>query len=72
MKKYKIVKKIILDFLTPQDQYSRWCTEGFVEYNGTNTVWYINPSGEKEETINTGDLIELYIQRGILVEVKEN
>lgn len=71
MKKYKITKKIILDFLTPQDQVSRWCTEGFIEYNGTNTAWYINPSGEKEETINTGDLIELYIQRGNLIELKE-
>lgn len=70
MKKYKIIKPICLDFLTPQDQYTSVISEGFVEWNEKNTSWYISPSGEKEETINWGWLIQKYIDENFLEEYK--
>jgi hypothetical protein len=72
MKRYKIIKTVFLDFLTPQDQITRKYNngEGFVEYNETNTAWYISPSGERKETINYGWVIQKYIDDGLLKEIK--
>ena len=52
MKRYKIIKRITLDFLTPQDQVTCWIheNEGFVEWDEKNTVWWITESNERKET----------------------
>ena len=69
MKRYKIVKTVYLDFLTPQDQVTLAYDEGIVEWNEKNTAWYIAPTGEKQETINNSDIIQKYIDDGRLIEI---
>jgi hypothetical protein len=68
-KKYKILKTVYLDFITLQDQITVKFDDGIVEYDNKNTLWYITPSGEKHETINTVSLIEKYINDGRLAEI---
>jgi hypothetical protein len=70
MKKYEIIKTIHLDFLTPQDQITLKFSDGIVEWNERGTAWYIEPSGEKHETINTDNAIQWYIDNGFLLELK--
>ena len=70
MKNYKIEKKITLDFLTHNDQHTSWIEDGIVETDGNNMVWYIDSKGEKHETINKADLIELYVRDGLLSKIK--
>jgi hypothetical protein len=69
MKKYKIVKTVYLDFITSQDQVTLKYNVGVVEWDEKNTAWYVAPTGEKEETINTGNLIQKYIDDERLVEI---
>ena len=66
MKRYKIIKTIFLDFLTYQDQITLKLSDGIVEWNERETSWYIDPTGKKHETINTGKTIEHYIDKGFL------
>jgi len=68
MNRYKIVKPISLDFLTPRDQETRMFEDGFVDWNGEEKSWYVNPAiAVRLETINWGWLIQKYIDDGCLV-----
>lgn len=69
IKKYKIIKPVYLDFLTPQDQCTKILSEGIVEWNEENCIWYISPSGEKTETINCGWIIQKYVNDNFLLEI---
>jgi len=73
MKRYEIVNMIMLDFLTVQDQITTkyYGGEGFVEWDEKNTIWYVNHGDVRWETINTSDIIEMYVDGGALIEVKE-
>lgn len=63
----------MLDFLTPQDQITTiyYKGEGFVEWDGKNTVWYVNHGNVKWETITTPAIIEMYVNGGALIEIEE-
>lgn len=71
MDKYKIVKRVYLDFLTPQDQVTLKCDSGTVEYDGKHTIWYVDDNGKREETINMSGLIDVYVRDGLLVKLPE-
>jgi len=71
MDKYKIVKRVYLDFLTSQDSVTLKCDTGILEYDGKHTAWHVDEDGKRHETINTGNLIELYIEDGLLVKLPE-
>lgn len=73
MKRYEIAKMIMLDFLTAQDQITTkyYKGEGFVEWDGKNTVWFVNHGNVRWETINTADVIEMYVNHGALIEIED-
>ena len=71
-RKYKILETIMLDFTTPQDQYSALFDAGDksqVIVNGSDV--YLFYEGQRKLTINGPDLVELYVKRGALVEEKD-
>ena len=70
MKKYKILKPVILGFLTPQEQYDIFIdpeTGVTLESNG-HTIWVLKDD-KRQESITTANAIDLYIERGDIREI---
>jgi hypothetical protein len=72
MKQYKIVGKIILSFILPDDdeQHDFILNKGTIEYDEKNTLWYVEESGIKLESITTANVIELALRRGDIIPVE--
>lgn len=71
VKKYKILKSLILGFLTPQDQFDQIFgpdDDVILESNG-NTIWVIKGK-EKHESITQAHAIEFYLQKKIIEEIE--
>ena len=65
MEKYKIIDKIMVSFITGNLQSDILFdseTKGTLERKG-NTVWYVDPEGERHESITTANIIEVGLER---------
>ena len=69
--KYNIIFPIILDFPTPQEQETYWIDDGIVECDEQGIVWYIDPSGNRYQTINFSNSIEEYVEKGFIEKINE-
>jgi len=70
MKKYRIIKPIILSFLSPQDQHDIIIepeNETILESDG-HTIWIIK-NGKRHESITTANAIEYYLNDGTITEI---
>ena len=73
MKKYKVIKPVMLTMLTPQDSYDASFhpadNDYILECNGS-TIWvwsdYI-----KWETITTANAIDIWLEQGKIEEIEE-
>jgi len=69
MKRYKIVGKILLSFIMRNEQHDFLFDDGTIEYDGKNTVWFIDSKNEKFESITTANVIETGLKKGDIVEI---
>lgn len=68
MKTYKITGKIVLSFFLPDDdeQHDFILDKGTIEYDEKNTLWYVEESGIRFESITTANVLEVALKRGDL------
>ena len=59
MKKYKVLKRILLGFMDPQDQYEAFFLPSHVSHLETenSTIYVITTSGNRLESITTTNII---------------
>lgn len=70
MKKYRILKPIVLGFTAPQDQYDALFTPEnnvALESDG-HTIWVIKDD-KREESITIAAAIEIWLNQGLIVEI---
>jgi len=70
IKRYKIVRPIILSFLTSQDQEDYILDSGFIECN-EHAIWFIDSKGKKTESITTANEVEQFLKDKKIVVDKE-
>ncbi len=72
LKKYRILKPILLGFLTPQDQFDATIgpEDGVILESDGHTIWTIG-NGERHESITVGYAIQLWLDRGLIIEIPE-
>ncbi len=72
MKKYRILKPIILGFITPQEQYDlKICPEdGEILESDGRTIW-TNKNGVQKDSITMASAIWLWLAGGRIAEIKE-
>lgn len=72
MARYKITGKILLDFLTINDQVTRIFDngDGFVEFSDDQSPKYIDNNGNEEWTINWNFVVENYVKEGKLTKIE--
>jgi hypothetical protein len=68
--KYKIIKDVYLDFITPREQITKACSVGYV-LTDKGTSWYVDEWGSQTKTINTDWVIQEYINKGHLEFVED-
>ncbi len=69
MKRYRIIKKVLLNFCGFQDKYSLFIDpvgDVFLETNG-QTIWLLK-NGKRHETNHTCNYIELLLEHGSIRE----
>ena len=71
MKRYRVVKQIILDFVTHNDQYGRYVeqSENTILEVDESTIWVIE-NGKRAEAINTVILFKYLLRDGKIEEIK--
>jgi hypothetical protein len=72
MKRYKILRDILLDFLTPQDQYSCRIDSSYTLECDEHTIWIVDESGQRQESITTANAVDMYLERGCIEELPEH
>lgn len=73
MKKYKVLKRILLGFMDPQDQYEAFFLPSHVSHLETenSTIYVITTSGNRLESITTANIIEYWLKDGTIEEFDE-
>ena len=73
MKKFRILKPVMLSFLTPQDQYDTIISpeNDAVLESDNHTIWIITKTGAREESITTANAIEIWLAEGKITEILE-
>jgi hypothetical protein len=61
---YKITGKILLSFIMDNEQHDYLLDKGTIEYDGKNTLWYIDSRGIKTESITTANVLKVALKRG--------
>jgi hypothetical protein len=72
MKKFTIVKTIMLSFIEKNEQidYLFRAGDGIVELEGS-TVWFETTDGRRFESITTANIVPLALEQGNIKEVTE-
>ena len=72
MKKYRILKPIVLGFLTPQDQFDALIgpEDGVILASDGHTIWTIR-NRKRHESITVGHAIQIWLDRGLIIEIPE-
>ena len=65
---FQITGKVVLGFLTAQDQYDRIIDSGVLESNGS-TIWYVDTKGRREKSITIARAVDVWIAEGLLKEI---
>lgn len=68
MKRYKIVKPIVLGFLTRNDSYDAILHEGIVHFDGRDIV-YTGLSGISSVSHTQNHAIEVFLEMGLIEEI---
>ena len=69
MKKYRIIKPIMLGFLTPQEQFDATIDsedDVILECDG-HTIWAIK-NGKRHESITMANAIDCWLRDGLIIE----
>ena len=69
MKRYKIVGKILLSFIMRNEQHDFLFDDGTIEYDGKNTIWFVDDENKKLESITTANIIDIALRKGDIVEI---
>ena len=70
MKRYRVIKTIVLGFLTPQDQFDTIIHpgDGIILESDGHTIWTVK-NGERHESITMAYAIEHWLENGAIVEI---
>ncbi|MBI2024918.1 MAG: hypothetical protein HYT03_02445 [Candidatus Harrisonbacteria bacterium] len=70
MKKYRILKSVILSFLTPQDQSDEIIEpkDGVILESDGRTIWAIK-NRKRHESITVAHAIEYWLDIGAIIEI---
>ncbi|MBI5732442.1 hypothetical protein HY967_00580 [Candidatus Jorgensenbacteria bacterium] len=70
MKKYRILKRVMLGFTTPQDQYDVIIgpEDGTILESDGHTIWTIK-DGKRHESITMANAIDIWLGREAIVEI---
>lgn len=73
MKRYKVLKRILLGFMDPRDQYDAFFLPSHVSYLETdgNTIYVNTTSNNRLESITTPNIIEYWLEDGTIEEFDE-
>lgn len=71
MKKYRVLKSIVLGFLTPQDQYDMFFTpeDNITLESDIHTIWVIK-NDKRHESITIAAAINVWLEQGLITEIK--
>jgi hypothetical protein len=69
MKKYRVKKKIVLTFLTPQDSYSCIFGVGTIIEANEHTIWLIGNDGSRKESIETITALYVWLENDDVEEI---
>lgn len=69
MRRFRIAGKVVLGFLTAQDQYDLIVNRGVLESDGS-TIWYVDAEGRREESITIASAVDVWVANGLIVEIK--
>lgn len=73
MRKYRILKPVMLSFLTPQDQYDTIISpeNDAVLESDNHTIWIITKTGARKESTTRANAIDLWLENGSVTEILE-
>jgi hypothetical protein len=69
MKKYKVLKPVMLSFLTPRDQYDATIHPDDGDYtleSDGKTIWVLIKD-ERHESITTANAIDIWLEQGKII-----
>jgi hypothetical protein len=69
MKRYKVIGKILLTFLTPQDSQSFMYGEGTIIEANEHTIWLIGKDGSRKESIEMISALHFWLDSGAIEEI---
>ena len=69
LKRYRIVKKVVLGFNDPRDQYDILISAGELVCDG-DTIWWDN-EGYHRESITTVNAIDQWLEEGRIEEIQD-
>ena len=72
MKRYRVLKLVVLGFLTPRDQFDAFIApeDGVTLECDGHTIW-TNKDGKRRESITVASAIEYWLDQGLIVEIPE-